>query len=102
MFSGLCRCVSPTEVEEVLYSSGLVKEAAAIGVAHESLGQVIVVVLCLTEPEHYDEAVLMKHCQAQLPHFMLPAKIVILHSLPKNPNGKIDRKILLTQLTPLL
>lgn len=94
--------VSPTEVEEVLYSSGMVKEAAAIGVADDSLGQVIVAVLCLTQPEHYHEAELMKHCQAQLPHFMLPAKIIVLSSLPKNPNGKIDRKTLLTQLMPLL
>ena len=94
--------VSPTEVEEVLYSSGMIKEAAAIGVAHESLGQVIVAVLCLTQPEHYDEASLMKHCQVQLPHFMLPAKIIVLPSLPKNPNGKIDRKALSTQLAPML
>jgi acyl-coenzyme A synthetase/AMP-(fatty) acid ligase len=28
----------------------------------------------------------------QLPNFMIPAKIEVLSELPKNPNGKIDRK----------
>ena len=37
--------VSPTEVEEVIYASGLISEAAAFGVAHPTLGQAIVVVV---------------------------------------------------------
>jgi acyl-CoA ligase (AMP-forming) (exosortase A-associated) len=91
--------ISPTEIEEVIYSSGVAKEAAAIGIEHESLGQAVVVVLS-PEP-HYDEALLMQHCQAQLPNFMLPAKIIVLASLPKNPNGKIDRNVLAQQFAEL-
>lgn len=91
--------ISPTEIEEVIYSSGVAKEAAAIGVEHESLGQAVVVVLS-PEP-HYDEALLMQHCQAQLPNFMLPAKIIVLDNLPKNPNGKIDRNALAQQFAEL-
>lgn len=91
--------ISPTEIEEVIYSSGVAKEAAAIGIEHESLGQAVVVVL---SPElRYDEALLMQHCQAQLPNFMLPAKIIVLDSLPKNPNGKIDRNALAQQFAEL-
>ena len=36
--------VSPTEVEEVIYATGLVGAVAALGIAHERLGQAIVVV----------------------------------------------------------
>jgi acyl-CoA ligase (AMP-forming) (exosortase A-associated) len=36
--------VSPTEVEEILYATGLVGECAAFGVAHDVLGQTIEVV----------------------------------------------------------
>jgi len=36
--------VSPTEVEEILFASGLVADAAAVGVTHPSLGQAIVVI----------------------------------------------------------
>lgn len=36
--------VSPTEVEEILYGTKLVGECAAFGVAHDTLGQSIVVI----------------------------------------------------------
>src|SRR6185437_14138750 len=36
--------VSPTEIEESLYGTGRIGEAAAFGVAHPSLGQAVVVV----------------------------------------------------------
>jgi acyl-coenzyme A synthetase/AMP-(fatty) acid ligase len=83
----------------VLYSSGLVKEAAAIGIADDSLGQMVVVVISLEHPDDYDEKQLIKHCQIQLPNFMQPAKIIVLNSLPKNPNGKIDRNALVQQFS---
>ena len=38
------RRVSPTEIEEVVYASGLVSEVAALGIAHPELGQAIVLV----------------------------------------------------------
>ena len=36
--------VSPTEIEEVVFATGLVADAAAVGVPHPTLGQAIVVV----------------------------------------------------------
>lgn len=89
--------VSPTEIEEVLYHSGWVKEAAAIGVPHEVLGQAIIALISLVPARQYDEHELEKHCQTHLPHFMQPTQIIVLAQLPKNPNGKIDRKILAQQ-----
>ncbi len=88
--------VSPTEIEEVIYASGLVKEAAAIGVGHDTLGQAIIVVVSHEDANNFDAAALMGLCKAQLPNFMVPAKIEVQSELPKNPNGKIDR-VLLTQ-----
>jgi acyl-CoA ligase (AMP-forming) (exosortase A-associated) len=92
--------VSPTEIEEVIYGSGLVKEVAAIGIADDSLGQVVLVVISLQSPDDYDETLLIKHCKTYLPNFMIPAKIIVLDSLPKNPNGKIDRNAL-AKLVPV-
>lgn len=85
--------VSPTEIEEVLYASGAVKEAAAIGIPHETLGQAIVVIV-VPEQEDFDAQSLLNTCKAQLPNFMVPHKIATLSRLPKNPNGKINRKAL--------
>ncbi|MCF7972067.1 MAG: AMP-binding protein, partial [Methylococcaceae bacterium] len=94
--------VSPTEIEEIIYSSGLVKEAAAIGIPHETLGQAILVIVSTEAAEQFKEADLMMLCKAQLANFMVPAKIIALAELPKNPNGKIDRKALCLQFNDVL
>ncbi|MDD2725086.1 MAG: acyl-CoA ligase (AMP-forming), exosortase A system-associated [Methylovulum sp.] len=89
--------VSPTEIEEVVYASGLAKEAAALGIEHDVLGQAVVVVVSADEPEAFDGQTIVNVCKAQLPNFMVPAKVIALAGLPKNPNGKIDRKSLTGQ-----
>jgi len=93
--------VSPTEIEEVFYASGLVREAAAIGIEHESLGQALVVVASPAEGIVFDPQALLNQCKAQLPNFMVPTRIEVLPVLPKNPNGKIDRKTLTQQFADL-
>ncbi len=91
--------VSPTEVEEVLYASRLVGECVAFGVDHPQLGQAIQVIA--TAPDGsaaLDTEALRAHCKAHMPAYMVPAGVVPMAGpLPRNPNGKIDRKLLSTQ-----
>ncbi len=82
--------VSPTEIEEVIYSSNLVDEAAAIGLTHPTLGQAILLVV--TGDENTDREIIRKYCQKELPNFMVPQAVEVKASLPRNQNGKIDRK----------
>jgi acyl-CoA ligase (AMP-forming) (exosortase A-associated) len=85
--------VSPTEVEEVVYATGLVGEAAALGIAHPVLGQAIVVVATPRDGAELDAEQLLAQCRQRLPAFMVPAHVAVrVDSLPRNPNGKIDRK----------
>jgi acyl-CoA ligase (AMP-forming) (exosortase A-associated) len=87
--------VSPTEIEEVLYATDGVNEVAAFGVPHPGLGQAIVVVVTPKDEAVLIEGDLTAACRARLPIFMLPAVIEIRSGpLPRNPNGKIDRKAL--------
>ena len=86
--------VSPTEVEEVVYGSGLVAEAAAIGVPHETLGQSIIVIAKAAQAHPDLELQIIEHCRGALPGFMVPQRVIFADSLPRNPNGKIDRKLL--------
>jgi len=91
--------VSPSEVEAVVYGCDAVAEAAALGVPHPSLGQAIIVVAHLKKGCEIDAAGLMAACKPHLPGYMLPARIIVAPaSLPRNPNGKIDRKLLSVQL----
>jgi acyl-CoA ligase (AMP-forming) (exosortase A-associated) len=90
--------VSPVEVEEVVYARARVLEAAAIGVFHPALGQAIVLVVCARAGETLAAADLLADCKPHLPAYMMPARVVIWPAnLPRNPNGKIDRKLLAQQ-----
>jgi len=87
--------VSPTEVEEVVYATQHVGECAAVGVEHPTLGQAIVLVATPREGQALDAETLLTECKARLPAYMVPAKVDIRPAtLPRNPNGKIDRKLL--------
>ncbi len=85
--------VSPTEVEETVYATGLVAEVAAFGVEHPALGQAIVLVAVPAEGRSGDSDALLRECRDRLPAYMLPQRIDWLEQpLPRNANGKIDRK----------
>jgi len=84
--------VSPTEVEEVIYQSGQIGEVACLGVPHPELGQVIIATITLSDDSILDEEQIIQFCREQLPAFMVPIKVVKYEQLPRNPNGKIDRK----------
>ena len=91
--------VSPAEVEQVVYATGLVAEAAAIGVPHPLLGQSIALVALIAPDAGADTTVLLAACKKALPAYMVPSLIELRVSpLPRNPNGKIDRKQLADEL----
>ncbi|MGH8501149.1 MAG: acyl-CoA ligase (AMP-forming), exosortase A system-associated [Gammaproteobacteria bacterium] len=94
--------VSPTEVEEVLYDTGLAKEACAVGVPHPVLGQAIAVVAVAADEGTEPSKALFEACKARLPTYMLPSHIEWRSALPRNPNGKIDRSLLARELQPRL
>jgi acyl-CoA ligase (AMP-forming) (exosortase A-associated) len=83
--------VSPTEIEDVLYEVDGVSEAVALGVPHPGLGQAIVCLITLRDEEETSSDDVLAHCRAQLPAFMVPKAVILRDSLPRNPNGKIDR-----------
>lgn len=88
--------VSPSEVEEVAYDSGLVAGVAALGLPHPMLGQGILLVVTAAPDTLAGEleAALMARYRQELPNFMQPTAIVVRGALPHNQNGKIDRRAL--------
>jgi acyl-CoA ligase (AMP-forming) (exosortase A-associated) len=85
--------VSPMEVEEIIYSMGLVAECVAFGVAHDTLGQVIHVVAATSPGRTVETTDLLAECRKRMPAYMVPAQIELQQApLPRNPNGKLDRK----------
>jgi acyl-CoA ligase (AMP-forming) (exosortase A-associated) len=82
--------VSPTEVEELLFQSGLVREAAVIGVPDEMLGYVIKAFVVPRDGETMGVEQLTAYCAENSPAYMVPKMVEVLEELPKTPSRKID------------
>lgn len=86
--------ISPTEVEDVIFSSGLVTDVVAFGVADEALGQVVHVVASpLADATRLDTAELTAYCRRTMPPYMQPRQIHVWEApeMPRTGNGKVDR-----------
>ncbi|MBU2893564.1 acyl-CoA ligase (AMP-forming), exosortase A system-associated [Colwellia sp. D2M02] len=94
--------VSPSEVEEVILQQANINEVVVLGIQDKELGQAIIAVLSLLDNSPLDEnkvieRTLQQHCSLSLANYMVPKKFIILDSLPKNANGKLDRNLLKQQ-----
>ena len=89
--------VSPTEIEEVAYDSGLVTDAVALGLPEPGLGH-RVVLLVSPYGDSVDTTELLAIMRRQLPNYMVPAEVVVRAALPRSPNGKFDRVLLRREL----
>jgi acyl-coenzyme A synthetase/AMP-(fatty) acid ligase len=82
--------VSPTEVEEILFQSGQVREAAVIGVPDDVLGQAIKAFVVRRDGAVLDTEALLAFCAEKVPRYMVPKFIESLESLPKTTSRKVD------------
>ena len=95
--------ISPTEVEEVLYATQLIGECAAFGLPHPILNESVGVVVTARNGQALDVAQLLALCRDRLPAYMVPARIEPrVGPLPRNANGKIDRKAIAAQVRSAL
>jgi acyl-coenzyme A synthetase/AMP-(fatty) acid ligase len=82
--------ISPTEVEEVVFQSGKVRHAAAIGVPDEISGQLVKIFVVGRDGEVVDTDAILSFCEEHMPRHMVPKFIEVLDELPKTSSGKID------------
>jgi len=82
--------INPLEIEDALMASGLLFEAAVLGLPDDMMGTKLI---ALTAPLSRDctENEILKHCAEKLPKYKIPAEVKIVRMLPKNETGKIDR-----------
>jgi len=90
--------VSPAEIEEVAYESGVVRDAVALGLSDPRLGQQIVLIVTLRPDVAPDGAAVGTHMRQTLPRYMVPGRIVVRTEMPRSANGKFDRTVLRAEL----
>lgn len=82
--------ISPTEVEEVLFKSGLLKAAAVIGIPDKVLGQSIKAFVVARDGHSLNVQALREFCAAHMPRHMVPNGIEELEEMPKTTSSKVD------------
>jgi 3-oxocholest-4-en-26-oate---CoA ligase len=83
--------VFPEEVEERLKTHPAVRDAVCVGIPDERFGEIVCAVV---EPASQDEPPslgdLVDHLGASLASFKFPRRLVILETIGRAPNGKVD------------
>ena len=84
------------EIETALYSHPAVKEAAAVAVPDDLIGNRINAFVVLDGDSPVSSTQLKGHCTRRLPKYMVPEAIEFRDELPKTSTGKINRPALAT------
>lgn len=90
--------VSPSEIEEAAYATGLVRDAVAVGVDDPTLGQRVVLMVAPIAAG-FEVSALRAALRRDLPLFMVPAAIEVRSELPRSPNGKFDRNLIKAEVS---
>jgi len=86
--------IYPAEVEEVIYQHPAVVEAAVIGAPDEKLGESLQAVIVAKKGGKVTAEDIVVFCEQRLPDYASPKSVVFMEKLPRNPAGKVLRKVL--------
>jgi long-chain acyl-CoA synthetase len=85
--------VYPREIEEVLYEHPAVREAAVVGVPHESLGEEVAAAVALKDDADGATAEsLREFVKQRVAAYKYPRLVWLVDELPKGPTGKILKR----------
>ena len=88
--------IYPAEVENVILAHPAVTEVAVIGLPDEKWGETVCAVVSSSD-EATDEDAIIKHCEEKLSRYKLPRKVIFIDTIPRNPSGKILKRVLRDQ-----
>ena len=89
--------ISPQEVEDALLSHPGVQEAAVIGVPDLHWGERVRAVVVPSPGHSSTPEDLIQHCRHLLASFKCPESVIFVPEIPKNPMGKVLKRVLRSQ-----
>jgi fatty-acyl-CoA synthase len=90
--------IASSEVERVIYELPQVREVAVIGIPDDRWGEKAVAIVVLADSAALALPDLTDHCRARLASFKVPKQLIIRDSLPRNPSGKVLKRVLRAEL----
>ena len=90
--------IASSEVERVIYEIPGVREVAVIGLPDDRWGEKPVAIVVLADDAKLDLSDLTDFCRARIAAFKVPRQLIIRDSLPRNPSGKVLKRVLRAEL----
>ena len=91
--------IASSEVERVIYLMPEVQDVAVIGLPDARWGERPVAIVVPKRGVVLDYPALERHCRANLAGFKVPKELHLRESLPRNPSGKILKRVLRAEFT---
>jgi acyl-CoA synthetase (AMP-forming)/AMP-acid ligase II len=92
--------IASPEVERVLYEHSAVLECAVVGRLDDRWGEVPVAFVVLKPGSSAEVTDLLAHCAGKLARFKVPKDVQFLEQLPRNPSGKVLKRVLRNRPDP--
>ena len=86
--------IYPVEVENVIAKHAAVIDVAVIGIPDEKFGERLLAILVLKDGHTLTIDALITFCRKQIAGYKIPRQMEVVETLPRNPSGKILKKIL--------
>jgi acyl-CoA synthetase (AMP-forming)/AMP-acid ligase II len=86
--------VFPREVEDLLTDHPAIHECAVIGVPDEEFGQRLKAFVAVLDGQKVDESDIKDYVKSHLARYKVPRDVVFVPELPRNPTGKILKRVL--------
>ena len=84
--------ISPSEIEQVLWSLPSVSDCAVIGVPDEQWGEAVKAIIELKPGAQWDEEAAMSFCRERLGGMKAPKSMEVWDSLPRSSVGKVLKR----------
>ncbi len=89
--------IAPEEIENILHSHPKIDEAAVIGIPDEEWGEQPRAVIVLKKGETATPEEIMEYCRDKVASFKRPRSVIFVDELPRNPMGKVIKRVLRQQ-----
>jgi acyl-CoA synthetase (AMP-forming)/AMP-acid ligase II len=86
--------IYPVEVENAIARHAAVLDVAVIGVPDEKFGEALLAFVVLKPGGSLEPEELIAFCRDKIAGYKIPRRLEIVEELPRNPSGKILKKIL--------